>query len=102
MILITRPPFASLKHTDPDLAQKVAVALLSMKPGDEAALKGEYAGWTVPLDYSSVHDLFRELKIGPYKGLDELSFKEAIKRYQALYKVRFTSRWPPIMAAADW
>ncbi len=60
-------PFAKAKHTDADLAQKVAIALLTMKSSNAAAIKGSYIGWNVPSDYRPVHDLFYDLKIGPYK-----------------------------------
>lgn len=59
--------FAKARATSEGVARAVAVALLRM-PGDHpAAVAGNYAGWTVPLDYAPVHDLFRELMIGPYK-----------------------------------
>ncbi len=76
-------PFVKLKHTDQALAQKVAIALLQMAPDSRAAKLGHYAGWTVPLDYSPVHDLFRALKIGPYAGLSELTFASFVSRYKS-------------------
>jgi len=59
-------PFAKTRKTPPDLAEKVAVALLAMDSDGAAMRAGGYSGWTVPLDYQPVHDLFRELGIGPY------------------------------------
>jgi two-component system sensor histidine kinase TtrS len=56
-------PIAKARQTPPELARQLAVALLAWQPS-----AGE-AGWTVPLDYQPVHDLFRELKIGPYEHL---------------------------------
>ena len=56
-------PIAKARHTPSELARQVAIALLAWQPP-----AGE-AGWTVPLDYQPVHDLFRELKIGPYEHL---------------------------------
>ncbi len=55
-------PFARLSHTPEPLAKHVAMALLAMP-----AL-GAGPSWTVPVDYQSVHDLYRALKIGPYQG----------------------------------
>jgi len=55
-------PFSKLQHTSNELAQQVAVALLSMPPGHAAAEAGNYASWTIPLDYQQVHELFQELK----------------------------------------
>ncbi len=74
-------PFAKFHNTSSVLAQKVAVALLSMSASDEAALAGKYVGWTVPLDYSSVHDLMRELKVGPYEGYGEITLADVVAEY---------------------
>ncbi len=55
-------PFARLADTPPDLAKAVTASLLTMAPVDGRA-------WTAPQDYTSVHALFRALKIGPYDYL---------------------------------
>ncbi|ALG74905.1 histidine kinase [Azospirillum thiophilum] len=52
-------PFARLAHTPRDLARQVAAALLTMPATDGRA-------WTASLDYTTVHELFRTLHIGPY------------------------------------
>lgn len=74
-------PFARLKKTPEELAQKVAIALLSMPENSPAAEAGRYGGWTVPLDYQPVHELFRELRIGPYKDIGEITFSDILKQY---------------------
>ena len=54
------------------LFNKLGVALVCpVTHGGNFAL---IAGWTVPLDYHSVHDLMRELRVGPYRmyGLETL------------------------------
>jgi len=65
-------PFAKLAGTPAGLAKEVGIALLSMAPA-----RGH--GWTVPVDYQPVHDLFRALKIGPYDYLNHPSL-EAVAR----------------------
>jgi two-component system sensor histidine kinase TtrS len=72
-------PFSRLSHTPNDLAQRVALALLNMPPDHPAALIGEHAGWTVPLDYQPVHDLFRRLKLPPYD--QGFTFIDVLQRY---------------------
>lgn len=74
-------PFSTLQHTPSDLARKVAVALLLMAPNDPAAIIGRYAGWTIPLDYQLVHDLFQELKLPPYAARGGFTLEQAAKRY---------------------
>ena len=74
-------PFAMVKHTSRELAHKVAIALLNMEPNSEAALSAKSAGWTVPLDYQSVHDLMKDLSVGPYKNQTKISFAIVIREY---------------------
>jgi two-component system sensor histidine kinase TtrS len=68
-------PIASLRHTDPALARAVTIALLEMRAGDSPI------SWTVPADYQSVHDLQRELKIGPYADLRVPTLTALAQRY---------------------
>lgn len=67
-------PLALVNHRMSRLAQQVSVALLSMPEDAPEALAARIAGWTVPLDYHSVHDLMRDLHVGPYRiyGLETL------------------------------
>lgn len=73
-------PFSKVRHTDAALAQEVAVALFQMPRNHPAALAGGYAGWTVPLDYQPVHDLFRRLKLHPYD--QDFTLYDVVQRYQ--------------------
>lgn len=75
-------PFARLDSTDPVLAKQVGIALLAMSATDGN-------GWTVPVDYQSVHELFRDLKIGPYEHLTRRSFTETLR-----------DNWPWLMLGA--
>lgn len=74
-------PLAQLKHTPEELSHRVAVTLLSMPRDDGAALAGNYAGWTVPLDYQPVHELFKELHIGPYGLPVEIRLSDLLEQY---------------------
>lgn len=68
-------PLATLRHTDLRLAKGVATALLSMP-----ASSSGYA-WTVPADYQAVHELFRDLQVGPYSYLRENTLQALARRY---------------------
>jgi two-component system sensor histidine kinase TtrS len=73
--------FARTRTTPELLGKAVAIALMKM-PGDSpAAVAGNYAGWTVPLTYQPVHDLFRDLQIGPYRKSQRLSILEVARHY---------------------
>ncbi len=74
-------PLAKVKHTPDTLAEKVAVALLQMPPEGPAAQAAGCAGWTIPLNYQSVHDCLKELRVGPYKDLGKITFKDVVRSY---------------------
>ncbi|WP_404379433.1 PhnD/SsuA/transferrin family substrate-binding protein [Caenispirillum salinarum] len=57
-------PFAKLRHTDRALAKRVAIALLGQ--GLEGPGAAEAPQWTVPLNYQPVHDLYYDLRLGPF------------------------------------
>lgn len=54
-------PLAKAAHVPDRLVERIVVALLT----EESALPG--ISWTIPQDYSPVHELMRDLSIGPYK-----------------------------------
>jgi signal transduction histidine kinase/ABC-type phosphate/phosphonate transport system substrate-binding protein len=81
-------PFATTKKTPTDLAQDVAIALLRMPADSPAALFANSAGWTIPLDYQPVHDLMKELNVGPYKHQHDISFTDFITHFVD---------WPPVL-----
>jgi two-component system, LuxR family, sensor histidine kinase TtrS len=68
-------PIAVTRETDPALARDVARALLAMP-----AVTGGLS-WSVPADYQAVHDLYRELRIGPYAYLRDITPEGLLRRY---------------------
>lgn len=74
-------PFSKVKSTSRELATKVTLALLAMPIDHPAASMSRTAGWTVPLDYSPVHELMKQLRIGPYEVLRETSLTAITKKY---------------------
>jgi two-component system sensor histidine kinase UhpB len=52
-----------------------------MPEGHPASQAGDYAGWTVPLNYQPVHDLFMQLQIGPYARPARFTLLDAVRRY---------------------
>ena len=59
-------PLAAMPHVSSELSEQVALALLSLNSDSPEMLVSGYSGWTVPMDYKPVHDLFRDLELGPY------------------------------------
>jgi signal transduction histidine kinase/PleD family two-component response regulator/HPt (histidine-containing phosphotransfer) domain-containing protein len=74
-------PIAKMGHTSDELAEAVAIALLQMTPDSPAAVAARCAGWTTPLNYQSVHECLRELKVGPYRNLGKISFADVLRKY---------------------
>lgn len=73
---------AKSRATPPELAKKVALALIGMDPTSQAALQSHSAGWTIPLDYQPVHELMRELHQGPYAYLAKPTLQELLYHYR--------------------
>ena len=59
-------PFVKVAQTPSQLAREVTLALLAMQP-----TTGEVV-WTDPVDYQRVQDLYRTLRVGPYKPFSRL------------------------------
>ncbi len=74
-------PFSKLQHTPNELAQRVAIALLSMSHFDVAAQWGDYYGWTIPLEYQPVHELLRDLLLPPYDQVGRFTLTDVVSRY---------------------
>lgn len=60
-------PIAKLQKTSAELAKAVSLSLLQLDENSSAAKQSHSAGWTVPLDYSPVRNLFKELNLPPFK-----------------------------------
>mgnify|MGYP002631951233 CR=1 FL=1 len=73
-------PLAKMPHVSAELSEKVAIALMSLAPDSVEMRAAGASGWTVPLDYKAVHDLFRELEIGPY-AQGELGIADVLRRH---------------------
>lgn len=78
-------PFAKSQHTEEELGRRVAIALLNMPADSAAATLANSAGWTIPDDYSSVHELFRELKLGPYRDLGKFNLWDVLSKYWPVF-----------------
>jgi len=74
-------PFAKVKDTLNDFAEKLTIALLEMPKDCAAAKAARCAGWTVPLNYQPVHECLKELKLGPYKDLGKITQFDVFREY---------------------
>jgi len=74
-------PLAKLAYTDASLADKVAAALLAMPSDSEAAIASRSMGWSTAQNYQQVHQILKELMIGPYSHLRKISLNKILKYY---------------------
>jgi len=82
--------FAKTRNTSEDLSRKVAIALLGIKSSQNAARNGRYVGWTVPQDYEPVHDLMKDLRVGPYVNFNRGLFELINNKYRFEAVVAFS------------
>ncbi len=69
-------PFAKLAGTSEDISRDVTIALLSLPVDSPAAQAAQIGGWSVCLDYTSVHDCLRELRLPPYERYGQMSLAD--------------------------
>jgi PAS domain S-box-containing protein len=74
-------PFAKLSGTSEELSRNVTVALLGMSADSPAAIAAQSGGWSICLDYTSVHDCLRELKLPPYEHYGQMSWLDLMRQY---------------------
>lgn len=58
--------FAKTLSASDDLAKRVVLALLDLPADARIRKTAGIEGFAVPLDYAPVHDLMRDMKVGPY------------------------------------
>lgn len=73
--------FSSIGKIDEKLKADVIKSLFSITKDSAAAMKGKYIGWIAPLDYSSVDNLLKKLKVGPYNIATMSPFKRLVSQY---------------------
>ena len=78
-------PFASTKGNSLEIKELVAKALLDMPADGPAAKASKSDGWTVPLNYRPVHDLFIDLDIAPYDEIGQITIEDLIQDYLWLW-----------------
>ncbi|BBO91387.1 hypothetical protein DSCOOX_45670 [Desulfosarcina ovata subsp. ovata] len=73
--------FARTTKVSNDLANRVSRVLISIPANGEVARKGRYWRWTMPYDYQPVHNLLKELRVGPYQEYGKITFAEFIRQH---------------------
>lgn len=76
-------PFAKLRQTPDALAKKVAVALYNLPADSKAAITAKISGWTIPLQYQSVRECLKELRVWPYQDFGRIRLTDVLRKYWA-------------------
>jgi len=71
---------AKLKHVSTETANQLASALLGLPRTPEQGQTSIRQGWTVPIDYSSVHSLLKKLHLPPYDE-SNMDVRQFIQQY---------------------
>lgn len=72
-------PIAKLSHTSDALANDLVGELLNFYRCEEHSNKA-FMAWTVPLDYTHVHNVLKELRLPPYNDVD-IQLKDIFQKY---------------------
>lgn len=74
--------YAKFPKTTLELSQTVVRGLLDITDDNLAAISGKYVGWSIALNYQPVHDLLKNLKVGPYKNYGTVTLNETLYTYR--------------------
>ena len=75
-------PFSTLSHTPVELAEKVAIALMTIPSEHPAAKAGRYQGWSIPANYQACHETLRNLRVRPYEDWGKVTLGQVIYQYR--------------------
>ncbi len=82
--LYPESPFAASNRVPVEVSEEVAKALLNLPPDHPAAVAAKSEGWTVPLNYQPVHELFIDLTVPPYDEIGQITFKDFLWYWVAI------------------
>jgi ABC-type phosphate/phosphonate transport system substrate-binding protein len=79
-------PFVATQFVPDQLNKEITIALLSMPSASDAARRASISGWDVVRNYQPIHELEKELRLGPYQQISYLNYKDVLDHYNLLIK----------------
>ena len=73
-------PIAQMSHVSKNLSNKIIVALLSHS--QHKTPSEEDIGWSAPMEYRDIHEVFHTLRLPPYDKADNFTVADVYERYQ--------------------
>ena len=74
-------PMVALPWVDPQLARRLAAALLALEPEHPVSRAAGIHGFTVPADYSVVEQTLRDLRLPPFERAPRFDWHDVWERY---------------------
>ncbi len=74
-------PFAAMPQAEPDLARRVAAALLALPHDGGVAQRIDIQGFTIPYDYEPVRALLQGLRLPPYDEAPNFTVHDVLDKY---------------------
>ena len=81
---------ASLHGTPETLAQGLVLALLKLDANAPAARAAGLAGWTIPLNYHTVHETLRSLHLPPYENAGRIFAVDVVRQFWPVLSILTT------------
>ena len=75
-------PFATMAHVEPDLARRVAAALLAIPHRGEVAEQMGIVGFTIPGDYRHIDALLRALRQPPFEQAPDFTLRDVWEQWK--------------------
>ncbi len=72
---------AKTRNSSNELSKAVALALLSLESDSPIAQKAGFQEWTFPYDYQPVHEILKELRVGPYEDYGRITVCDFVAQH---------------------
>ena len=72
---------SAASHTREKLVHEVVQRLLAIEENYQAAVEGDYYGWSAPQDYDSVRGVMQDIRVPPFEDYGIITWQAFLKQY---------------------